>query len=724
MSYGRRKALGAAAALALIALAGAGTVYLDKSCAEKTRRTEERLGDQAREQAGEALQAQLNALDARAQQAASLPLLRAQVGAVDWNTLLDGFTSESWWESVRHEASVYGVAEGDALVGVHGVSGQFDAADLIRAARANRHAARVKVAGGMPYLLATAIIEKPGRHVPPVLLIGKPLGEAAVIAIAQRIQAAVAISNGKTVLASAGVPREKRHLEVVALAARDGAGHGALAQSVQIAPGLFLWTEPEAPAPQAGRGRLIALWSIAGLLAIIALAVGLRGSGQRVPGRAPSPGTSPATIAAGQDALSAAPGHSSKMPGVKPQRAGGTGRSDPRLASPGTMGSSDPRITDPGRKDQRAKSTKPAPRVAVENTEVEPPTPSTLNQFGRYTLLDRLGEGGMAEIYTAVAHGAEGFKRHFVVKRLRGEIAHRKDVVNMFIDEARLASSLVHSNIIPVFDFGKVGEEYFMAQEYILGRDLGRVARRTVELDGRGVDPSLVFYVIRETLNALEYAHTRTDEEGKPMGIVHRDISPANILVSARGEVKLFDFGIAMAENRLTQTQAGAVKGNVCYMAPEQACGVQVDSRTDVCSVGLTMYAALAGKPLYDGETQYERLLKAAGGPGEPEMAKIAELPKVLQEILIQAIQREPVHRFQSAAEFAAAISELGAQVGNAQAMHREMDRLFGADLRVELAKLQAGVRAASAAAAGQEGQSDTTSATVEFSQPPTGRLR
>src|SRR5258708_17088404 len=138
----------------------------------------------------------------------------------------------------------------------------------------------------------------------------------------------------------------------------------------------------------------------------------------------------------------------------------------------------------------------------------------------------------------------------------------------MFSDEAKLASNLIPSNIIPVYDFGKMGEEYFMAQEYVLGRDLRRLTTRRVEREQKPLPPRLAVYIAREALRALEYAHTRQTDDGRPLGIVHRDVSPNNILVSARGEVKLFDFGIAKAENRLTQTQHGVVKGNVRFMSP------------------------------------------------------------------------------------------------------------------------------------------------------------
>jgi serine/threonine protein kinase len=312
--------------------------------------------------------------------------------------------------------------------------------------------------------------------------------------------------------------------------------------------------------------------------------------------------------------------------------------------------------------------------------------------FGRYTLLDRLGEGGMAEVYTAATFGAEGFRRTFVVKRLRAELAREPSVVAQFIDEANLASTLVHSNIIPVFDFGKVGDEYFMAQEYILGRDLGRLTTRVVERQGAALAPSVVLYAAAETLKALEYAHTKLGDSGRPLGIVHRDVSPSNILVSARGEVKLFDFGIVKAEGRVTKTQHGVVKGNVSFMSPEQARGTETDARADLFSLGLVMFYCLTGDVLYHGNTTYELLVKAATGPGPEELARIAALPAPCAEIVGRALQIEPARRYASAAEFAAAVAPH--VVGAPAEIARLMKVLFAEDFQKEEARFAAAIPA------------------------------
>jgi hypothetical protein len=313
---------------------------------------------------------------------------------------------------------------------------------------------------------------------------------------------------------------------------------------------------------------------------------------------------------------------------------------------------------------------------------------SSTTSFGRYLLLDLLGEGGMAQVFTAVTFGAEGFRRTFVVKRLRAELSRDPAVVAQFIDEAKLGSTLVHSNVIPVFDFGKVGDEYYLAQEYILGRDLGRITTRSLEQLARPASVTTILYVAAQTLLALEYAHSKLSDSGRPMGIVHRDVSPSNILLSARGEVKLFDFGIVKAEGRVTKTQHGVVKGNVSFMSPEQARGTGVDGRADLFSLGLVIYYCLTGEVLYRGETTYELLVKAATGPGPEELARIAALPGPCAAIVAKALEVNPDRRYQTAAEFAAALGPHTA--GGAAAAAATVATLFADDFRAEEARFAA----------------------------------
>ncbi|HEY0715488.1 MAG TPA: serine/threonine-protein kinase, partial [Polyangia bacterium] len=326
----------------------------------------------------------------------------------------------------------------------------------------------------------------------------------------------------------------------------------------------------------------------------------------------------------------------------------------------------------------------PPPAFSPPREEATRPMSPGLGQraFGRYILMSPLGEGGMARVYTAVVLGAEGFRRKFVIKRLRPEFIDDSSVVAQFIDEANLASSLVHSNIVPVLDFGKVGDEYFLATEYILGRDLSRLTLRAIEVDRHGLPPEAVLFVAHEVLKALEYAHTKTNENGQPLAIVHRDVSPSNILVSARGEVKLFDFGIVKAEGRVTRTQHGVVKGNVSFMSPEQARGVEVDARADLFSLGLVLYSCLTGDVLYAGNSSYELLLKAATGPGPEEVQRLRALPSPLGAILEKALAVDRDARFQNASEFAAAIGPH--VVRGSTELEALMLRLFADDLRRE----------------------------------------
>ena len=312
----------------------------------------------------------------------------------------------------------------------------------------------------------------------------------------------------------------------------------------------------------------------------------------------------------------------------------------PRTSAPAAMPTIDAGLT----------PSRPALAVAVSANAAP-------KQMGRYRLLNQIGEGGMAEIYIATAQGPEGFERHFVVKRLLPQLAGRKEMVSQFIDEARLQARLLHSNIVSVFDFGTAGEEFFMALEYVHGRDFQQVVDRHVQVMGRPLSVALVFYVASEVLEALAYAHARTSAVGEPLGIVHRDISPANVLVSFLGEVKLSDFGIVKAEERVSQTDHGVIKGNVSYMSPEQARSESVDLRSDLFSLGMMMFYALTGRTFYQSETMMGRLMLAAVGPTPEQLETVRQLPAEAAAILEKALSPDPAARYQSADDFARALA-------------------------------------------------------------------
>jgi hypothetical protein len=308
--------------------------------------------------------------------------------------------------------------------------------------------------------------------------------------------------------------------------------------------------------------------------------------------------------------------------------------------------------------------------------------PAAGHGFGRYRLVERLGEGGMAELFIAEAAGVEGFTRTFVLKRLRSGLLGDKEAVAQFIDEARMQASLVHSNIVPVFDFGVVRGEYFLTQEYIVGRDLARLVHKHAEQSGEGLSEALAYYVAHETLQALSYAHQRHDQVGSPMGIVHRDISAANVMVSLEGEVKLSDFGIVKWNRRISQTRVGVVKGNAYFMSPEQARGQAVDHRSDLFSLAHVLHYCLTGRLLYFGANDSAVLYRAAKGVTPEDLVEIRKLPHPAGQVLEKALALEPDERFQSATEFADALpNHLGAGKRDTA---RLMQQLFGDELRRE----------------------------------------
>jgi hypothetical protein len=648
----RRRLLGAAIAVALLLAAGGGTALLRKARAQARRNEVAEAVEASRARAQDALRAELAVVEGRAASGASNPVLRAQLGVVDAATLKDGFASESWWDAVRREFPVSGVAAGETpevLVGLDPQS--LDFSGLIRAARkAGQASALLATPRGSPLVAGAAMAEgRAGSRF--AVLVAKPMDGAFVEQIASRTRGAALVSDGKRALLSAGPADGQRNLKSAVGSEASGAfsGQGWAGAASPLSPGLWLWTEASLrPLPPGPPVDLIVLWSVAGLGAIGALAFAFR----RLPVAPTQPEMEAATLPSA---------------GVVSDPA------RPIRSNPGQTGST--RRTNPG-----GRGTDSGAHRRALHPIARP------NQFGRYTLIDRLGEGGMAEVYTAVAFGAENFRRAFVIKLLHSTALRTESLVNMFIDEAKLASSLVHGNIIPVYDFGKVGDEYFMAQEYVLGRDLRRLVAAAMKKDGKPLDARISVYIVREGLRALEYAHTRLTDDGRPMGIVHRDVSPNNILISARGEVKLLDFGIAKRdEGRLHQTQTGVVKGNVQYMAPEQARGEPVDARADVCSMGLVLYFLLTGRSLYRGDNAYNLLVQAAEGLNQEQIGALQAIPAPLAAILRVALEPDREQRFQDAAAFDNALSQAPAATGADLA--REMQRLFGEELKAEQAR-------------------------------------
>jgi len=259
----------------------------------------------------------------------------------------------------------------------------------------------------------------------------------------------------------------------------------------------------------------------------------------------------------------------------------------------------------------------------------------------------KLAEGGMAEIFLAQSHGPEGFEKQVVIKRIRSALADDPSFVQMFIAEARVASKLNHANVVHIFDFDRHEDSYYLAMEYVRGKSLAELHRRARLLQ-RPFPPVLAAQICLEVARGLAYAH-RLTEHGQPLGLVHRDVTPHNVLVSYEGAVKLTDFGIAKASNRAST--AGMLKGKFAYMAPEQARGEPVDSRTDLFALGITLWELLTGARLFDGDSDLAVLRAVQEREIRSPSAVSRAVDPALAEVVMTVLQRDPARRFQSATE-------------------------------------------------------------------------
>ncbi len=274
-----------------------------------------------------------------------------------------------------------------------------------------------------------------------------------------------------------------------------------------------------------------------------------------------------------------------------------------------------------------------------------------LPTLGRYKLTRKLAQGGMAEVFLAVQRGAAGFERPAVVKRMLPELAKHAEYRELFVQEAKLMAALSHPNVVGVLDFGEEGGTYFLALELVDGTDLGKA----IKAMGRLSAP-LASCVGSGVLRALHHVHTRTDERGEPLNIVHRDATPHNVLLGRAGEVKLGDFGIAKLPRGPSRTAPGMTRGKLRYMSPEQAAGRPLDARADLFSVGVMLHECVVGRNPF-GATSDAQLLKlvkdATVGPME-EVAQVAGA--AFAEVIGRALARRPQDRFASAEEMERAV--------------------------------------------------------------------
>mgnify|MGYP002622109402 FL=1 len=269
------------------------------------------------------------------------------------------------------------------------------------------------------------------------------------------------------------------------------------------------------------------------------------------------------------------------------------------------------------------------------------PTP-----FGdKYLLVEHIATGGMAEIYRAQYTGIEGFAKELVVKTLRAEFAARDEVVGMFLDEARVAATLTHNNVVHTYDLGEIGGEYFIAMEYLKGEELVNVLRRAHQL-GRSIPLETAIGVIMQSCEGLHYVHTRTDDGGRPLGLVHRDINPTNIHVGYDGVCKILDFGIA-ATRASAIAKKGQVAGKLSYMAPEQLRGGVIDARADIFPLGVVLYEMVLGRRLFRGQRE-EVTRRVLEGDIPPPTYVDPSFPPALESVIMKALEVDPADRYQN----------------------------------------------------------------------------
>ena len=270
-----------------------------------------------------------------------------------------------------------------------------------------------------------------------------------------------------------------------------------------------------------------------------------------------------------------------------------------------------------------------------------------MDRIGPYLLNQKVARGGMAELFLADYVREDGFRRKVAVKRILPHLAGNQDFIKMFTREARLAALLQHPNIVQIFDYGNIENVYFIAMEYIDGKNLAEIL--TTLKQGLAVDRAI--FIISEICKGLDYSHNKKDENtGEPFKIVHRDISPQNLLISYQGEVKISDFGISKARSEPSLTQAGIVKGKLAYLSPEQAMGEPIDHRADIYALGLVFYETLIGKKVYPFTSDVEAIRMIPQMDIEPLNHCLSNIPEELNRIVMKCLEKKKDLRYQSAA--------------------------------------------------------------------------
>jgi serine/threonine-protein kinase len=313
-------------------------------------------------------------------------------------------------------------------------------------------------------------------------------------------------------------------------------------------------------------------------------------------------------------------------------------------------------------------------------------------RLDRYELIGELASGGMATVFLGRILGVGGFQRFVAIKRLHPHLASDQEFVEMFLDEARLAASIHHPNVVPILEVGTSDKGYYLVMEYIEGDTFARLLARATSLKER-IPAPIVIRIALDTLAGLHAAHELRDDGDNTLNLVHRDVSPQNILVGINGTARITDFGVARAATRLSSTRSGQLKGKLAYMAPEQARGGSLDRRADVFSLGTVLWEALADRRLFKGDGEAETLNRVLFEPIPQLRASAPDIPAMLEAATMKALEREAQSRYDTAAEFADEL-ERAARACQAIASVREVAEYVQRLLGQEIAQQREAVRA------------------------------
>ena len=270
----------------------------------------------------------------------------------------------------------------------------------------------------------------------------------------------------------------------------------------------------------------------------------------------------------------------------------------------------------------------------------------------RYRVIEKLESGGMAEVYRAESEGLQGFRKQVAIKRVLPHLSEKKKFISMFLDEARLSAHLSHSNCVQVFDIGVGDNAYFIVMEYVDGANLKSIAE-SLKKQGHAFPVAAAVLIALEICKGLAYAHELSDPNGEPLHIVHRDMSPPNVLITKHGEVKIVDFGLAKANSQLEKSEPGIIKGKFSYLSPEAAMGQDVDPRTDVFAVGIILWELLSGQRLFLGDTDFQTVKKVQQAMVPPIAQLNADVPPELEKIIAKALARDVALRYRNARDLA-----------------------------------------------------------------------